>query len=73
MQTRHNITLTEDIARELDSVAGELGEKKSSVIEKALMVYFDLLDLKIAQKRMKDLKEGRESRQKAFERLKTED
>ncbi len=60
MQTRHNITLTEDIARELDSVAGELGEKKSSVIEKALMVYFDLLDLKIAQKRMKDLKEGRD-------------
>ncbi len=58
MQTRHNITLTEDIARELDSVAGELGEKKSSVIEKALMVYFDLLDLKIAQKRMKDLKEA---------------
>jgi predicted DNA-binding protein len=41
-------------------VAGELGEKKSSVIEKALMVYFDLLDLKIAQKRMKDLKEGRD-------------
>lgn len=60
MQTRHNITLTEDIARELDSVAGELGEKKSSVIEKALMVYFDLLDLKIAQKRMNDLKEGRD-------------
>jgi hypothetical protein len=24
------------------------------------MVYFDLLDLKIAQKRMKDLKEGRD-------------
>jgi predicted transcriptional regulator len=49
MQTRHNITLSEDVARELDSVAGELGEKKSSVIEKALMVYFDLLDLRIAQ------------------------
>lgn len=60
MQTRHNITLSEDIARELDSVAGELGEKKSSVIEKALMVYFDLLDLRVAQKRMKDLKEGRD-------------
>ncbi|OPX97436.1 MAG: hypothetical protein A4E60_03256 [Syntrophorhabdus sp. PtaB.Bin047] len=60
MQTRHNITLSEDVARELDSVAGELGEKKSSVIEKALMVYFDLLDLRIAQKRMKDLKEGRD-------------
>jgi predicted DNA-binding protein len=61
MQTRHNITLSEDVARELDSVAGELGEKKSSVIERALMVYFDLLDLRIAQKRMKDLKEGRDT------------
>ena len=60
MQIRHNITLDEDISLELDSVAGELGEKKSSIIEKALAVYFDFLDLKIVQKRMKDLKEGRD-------------
>lgn len=60
MQIRHNITLDEDISLELDSVAGELGEKKSSIIEKALAVYFDFLDLKLAQKRMKDLKEGRD-------------
>jgi predicted DNA-binding protein len=60
MQIRHNITLDEDISLELDSVAGELGEKKSFIIEKALAVYFDFLDLKLVQKRMKDLKEGRD-------------
>jgi len=60
MQIRHNITLDEDISLELDSVASELGEKKSSIIEKALAVYFDFLDLKLVQKRMKDLKEGRD-------------
>ncbi len=61
MQVRHNITLDEDISRELETMAGELGEKKSSVIEKALAVYFDFLDLKLVQKRMKDLKEGRDT------------
>lgn len=61
MQIRHNITLDEDISRELETIAGELGEKKSSVIEKALAVYFDFLDLKLVQKRMEDLKEGRDT------------
>jgi predicted transcriptional regulator len=61
MQIRHNITLDEDISLELDSIANELGEKKSSVIEKALAVYFDFLDLKLVQKRMKDLREGRDT------------
>jgi predicted DNA-binding protein len=60
MQVRHNITLGEDISQELDAIANELGEKKSSLIEKALAVYFDLLDLRLVQKRMKELKEGRD-------------
>jgi predicted DNA-binding protein len=60
MQTRHNITLDEEISKELEIVARELGEKKSNIIEKALTVYFDLLDLKIAQKRLKALKAGRD-------------
>jgi len=42
-------------------LVSELGEKKSSVIEKALTVYFDFLDLKLVQKRLKDLSEGRDS------------
>ncbi len=58
MQIRHNITLDEEISRELDTVAEELGEKKSYIIEKALTVYFDLLDLRLAKKRLKDLEEG---------------
>jgi predicted DNA-binding protein len=58
MQVRHNITLDEDVSRELDSVAAELGEKKSAIIEKALETYFDLLDLKLAKKRLADLEKG---------------
>ena len=32
MQTRHNITLDQDISRELESIADELGEKKSTIL-----------------------------------------
>lgn len=60
MQVRHNITLDEEVSQELETMAKELGEKKSYIIQKALSVYFDLLDLKLAQKRMKELKEGRD-------------
>lgn len=60
MQVRHNITIDQDVSKELESVARELGEKKSSIIEKALEVYFDLLDLKLAKKRLKDLESGRD-------------
>jgi len=60
MQTRHNITLDQDISRELESIADELGEKKSTIIEKALTAYFDLLDLEIVRKRIKDVEEGRD-------------
>ena len=60
MQIRHNITLDEDVSKELDTIAQELGEKKSKIIEKALTVYFDLLDLKLSKKRMKELEEGRD-------------
>jgi len=58
MQVRHNITLDEDVSNELDSVAEELGEKKSAIIEKALETYFDLLDLKLAKKRLADLEKS---------------
>ena len=60
MQVRHNITLDEEVSEELETVAKELGEKKSNLIEKALTVYFDLLDLKVVQKRMKELDEGKD-------------
>jgi len=60
MQIRHNITLDEEISSELETAAKELGEKKSRIIEKALAVYFDLMDLKLAKKRMRDLEKGRD-------------
>ncbi len=60
MQVRHNITLDEDVSKELDTMAKELGEKKSKIIEKALTVYFDILDLKLAETRMKELEKGRD-------------
>jgi len=60
MQVRHNITLDDEISSELETVARELGEKKSYIIEKALAVYFDLLDLKLAKKRLRDLEKGKD-------------
>jgi predicted DNA-binding protein len=60
MQVRHNITIDEDVSKELESVASELGEKKSAIIEKALEAYFDLMDLKLAKKRLADLENGRD-------------
>jgi predicted transcriptional regulator len=60
MQVRHNITIDQEVSKELESVAKELNEKKSSIIEKALEVYFDLLDLRVAKKRLADLEKGRD-------------
>lgn len=60
MQVRHNITIDKEVSDELESVAKELKEKKSAVIEKALEVYFDLLDLQVAKKRLSDLEKGRD-------------
>lgn len=59
MQVRHNITIDAEVSQELESLAKELGEKKSSLVEKALTVYFDLLDLRVARKRLKDLEKGK--------------
>jgi len=59
MQVRHNITIDADVSRELEALAAELGEKKSGIIEKALTVYFDLLDLQVAKKRLKALERGK--------------
>ncbi|MGD1009188.1 MAG: CopG family transcriptional regulator [Candidatus Aminicenantales bacterium] len=60
MQVRHNITLDQDVSKELESVASELKEKKSAIIEKALEVYFDLLDLNLAKKRLANLEKGQD-------------
>lgn len=52
-------TLDENIVAELNDVAEELKMKKSHIVEKALNLYFDLLDVKIADKRMDDILSGK--------------
>jgi RHH-type rel operon transcriptional repressor/antitoxin RelB len=52
-------TLDQDIIDELNIVSGELEEKKSHIVEKALTFYFDLLDIRMADKRMRDVKDGK--------------
>ncbi len=58
MVKRLNITLDSDVAEELEQVSRELGEKKSKLIEKALTFYFDYIDVKIAEERLKRLEKG---------------
>ena len=55
---RINITLDKELTKELDSLTEELGQKKSKIIENALMFYFDYLDSQIAEKRLNQLEKG---------------
>jgi len=50
-------TLPDYIVRELSEFAEELGEKKSHMVAEALNQYFDILDLKLAQKRSTEVRE----------------
>ena len=52
-------TLPDYIVRELSEFAEELGEKKSHMVAEALSQYFDTLDLKLAQKRSAEVREGK--------------
>ena len=52
-------TLDRGLLRELHETAAELGEKKSHIVEKALILYFDMLDVRIADQRMKEIKSGK--------------
>ncbi len=67
-----SITIDKDVAKELESVAKELSDKKSRIIQKALTFYFDYLDEKIADKRLDDLQSGKTktiSAEEAYKRL----
>jgi predicted DNA-binding protein len=48
-------TLPEYIVKELSEFSQELGEKKSHMVAEALTQYFDMLDLKLAQKRSREV------------------
>jgi len=56
---RMNITLPGAVSEELDSVSKELGSKKSHIITKALELYFDELDVEIAENRLRELEDGK--------------
>ena len=49
------------LANELNQISDELNEKKDKIIEKALSFYFDYLDEKIADKRLKNLENNKET------------
>lgn len=56
--TKMSITLDNSVADELNALAKELNEKKSHLIENALMLYFDMLDEKLSDKRLREVDEG---------------
>ena len=51
---RLNITLPASVNDDITRYAEELNEKKSHLIASALDMYFDYLDVKVAQKRLED-------------------
>jgi len=54
---RLNITLPSSLNNDLNHFAEELNEKKSHIIASALEMYFDYLDIKVAEKRLADNEE----------------
>jgi len=57
---RSTFTVSDFIIDELNDVSEELNEKKSHIVEKALTMYFDYIDVQIADKRLDDIKSGKE-------------
>ncbi len=57
---RSTFTVSDFVIDELNSVSAELNEKKSHIVEKALSMYFDYIDEKIADKRLDNLENKNE-------------
>lgn len=57
---RSTFTVSDFVIDELNSVSTELNEKKSHIVEKALSMYFDYIDEKIADKRLAQVELGKE-------------
>ena len=56
MKQAINIRLEKDILETLDGYARELEKTRTSLVEKAIELYFDKLDEMLADKRIDDLK-----------------
>jgi len=61
MKQAVNIRLEKDILQTLDGYAKELDKTRTSLIEKAIELYFDKLDEMVADKRIDNLKSGKSS------------
>ena len=59
MKQAINIRLEKDVVKTLDEYAHELDKTRTSLVEKAIELYFDKLDEMIADKRIDDLKAGK--------------
>jgi predicted DNA-binding protein len=57
------------MVEELNTVAKELNQKKSHIIEDALNMYFDYMDLKVAEKRLNDKEDKVISADELFKEL----
>ena len=52
---KSTFTLPEELVKELNEFVKKTGNKKSNIVAKALEMYFDYLDLKIAKDRLKEM------------------
>jgi len=59
MKQAINIKLEKDVVKLLDEYAQELNKTRTSLIEKAIELYFDKLDEMIADQRIDDIKSGK--------------
>jgi len=66
---RLNITLPTSINNDINRYSEELNEKKSHIIASALDMYFDYLDLKVAEKRLSEDDGERFTLDEVFEEL----
>ena len=61
MKRAINIRLEKEIVETLDEYATELNKTRTSLIEKAIELYFDKLDEMVADKRIDNIKSGESS------------
>ncbi len=58
MAKKLSVMINEETIKNLETFSCELNEKKESLIEKAIDFYSEQLELKIAEKRLKELEMG---------------
>jgi predicted transcriptional regulator len=59
MKQAINIRLEKEVVQSLDEYAQELEKTRTSLIEKAIELYFDRLDEMLADKRIDEIKAGK--------------